>query len=163
MKIPLYLNDEKIIVSAEPAEPLLSILRREKLYSVKCGCRKGKCGNCMILLDDNAVESCLIPVGVARDCKIVTLEHFKTTPDFRDISVGFAQAGIDLCGYCNAGKFFTAYSILKKYYRPTPAQIYDSIKNLDLCCTDFTALINGILYAVAEKHTREGRETHAKK
>ncbi|MBP3365400.1 MAG: 2Fe-2S iron-sulfur cluster binding domain-containing protein [Treponema sp.] len=163
MKIPLYLNNKKIVLSAEPTDSLLSVLRREKLYSVKCGCQKGRCGNCMVLLDDTAVESCLIPVGIVRDCKIVTLEYFKNDPYYQDIVTGFSQAGINLCGYCSAGKIFTAYSVLKKFYRPSLDQIYSAIKNLDSCCTDFSTLTNGILYAVAAKHTREGKSANAKK
>ncbi len=163
MKIPLTLNNKKIVLSAEPTEPLLSVLRKEKLYSVKCGCNKGICGNCMILLDDTSVASCLIPVGIVRDCNVVTLEYFQTTVFYQDIVTGFNQAGISLCGYCNAGKIFTAYTILKKYYRPTLEQIYDAIKDLNPCCIDFATLTNGILYAVAAKHTREGKSSNAKK
>ncbi|AEB13978.1 MULTISPECIES: (2Fe-2S)-binding protein [Treponema] len=163
MKIPLYLNNKKIVLSAEPTESLLSVLRKEKLYSVKCGCQKGMCGNCMILLNDKSAASCLIPVGITRDCHIITLEYFQSNPCYQDIIAGFSKAGINLCGYCNAGKIFTAYTILKNYYRPTLDQIYSAIKNLDSCCTDFSTLTNGILYAVAEKHAREGKSSNAKK
>ena len=163
MKIPLYLNNKKIVLSAEPTESLLSVLRKEKLYSVKCGCQKGMCGNCMILLNDKSAASCLIPVGITRDCHIITLEYFQSNPCYQDIIAGFSKAGINLCGYCNAGKIFTAYTILKNYYRPTLDQIYSAIKNLDSCCTDFSTLKNGILYAVAEKHAREGKSSNAKK
>lgn len=163
MKIPLTLNDKKIVLSAEPTDSLLHILRRENLYSVKCGCEKGICGNCMVLLDDNAVPSCKIPMGIIRDSSITTLESFKANPYFQDIMTGFSQAGIHMCGYCNAGKILTAYSILQKYYRPTLEQIHTAIKNLDSCCTDYTTLTNGILYAVAAKHIREGKKTNAKK
>lgn len=163
MKIPLTLNDKKVVLSAEPTDTLLYILRREQLYSVKCGCEKGICGNCMVLLDGEPVPSCKIPMGIIRDCSIVTLEHFKTTPLYQDIMTGFNQAGIHMCGYCNSGKIFTAYSILTKYYKPTLKQIQNAIKNLDSCCTDFSSLNNGILYAVAAKHEREGKKVNAKK
>ena len=92
MKIPLYLNNKKIVLSAEPTESLLSVLRKEKLYSVKCGCQKGMCGNCMILLNDKSAASCLIPVGIARDCHIVTLEYFQSNPCYQDIIAGFSKA-----------------------------------------------------------------------
>lgn len=163
MKIPIILNEKKIVLSAEPTDTLLNILRREQLYSVKCGCEKGICGNCMILLDDTAVPSCKIPMGIIRDSKVITLEYFKTEPIYQDIINGFSQAGIHLCGYCNSGKIFTAYSILTRYHRPTLEQIHSAIKDLDSCCTDFATLTNGILYAVASKHTREGKKTNAKK
>lgn len=163
MKIPVKLNKKKIILNADPAEKLLTVLRREKIYSPKCGCEKGMCGNCMVLLDDECVPSCIVPVGIVRDCEIETLEEFVKRDIFQDIKAGFAQAGIHTCGYCDAGKIFTVYSVLKKYFRPTVEQISVAIKNLDCCCTDLTTLSNGILYAVAAKHKRELGEEYAKK
>lgn len=162
MKIPLKINNEKYVISAEPSEKLLSILRREKLYSVKCGCEEGRCGNCMVLLDDKPVPSCSIPIGIIRDSKITTLEEFKKTEIYQDIITGFNLAGITMCGYCNAGKIFTSYEILTEYYRPSIEQIQEALKGIDCCCTDKDTLINGILYAVATKHKREGRN-NAKK
>ncbi len=155
MKIPLILNNRKIVITSDPSQSLFSVLRHEKLFSVKCGCQKGICGNCMILMNGEAVPSCIIPVGTARDTEIMTLECFKETPLYADIIKGFSRAGIHLCGYCDAGKIFTAYSILKKYQRPTIDQIKSAMKYLDSCCTDFDTLTNGILYAVSEMHGRE--------
>ena len=163
MRIPVVLNDKKVILEAEPSEKLASVLRREKLYSIKCGCGKGFCGNCTILLDDHAVPSCIIPIGMVRNCSITTLEYFQTQPIYTDIIKGFSQAGISLCGYCNAGKIFTAYEVLVNYYRPNRQQLYDLINRFDTCCVDRDTLANGILYAVAAKHTREGRHINGKK
>ncbi len=163
MKIPVILNEKKIVLDAEPEESLLTVLRREKIYSPKCGCQEGHCGNCMILLDSAPVNSCLIPVGAVRDSKIITLEYFKTFPEYQDIITGFSQAHIHLCGYCNAGKIFTAYSVLRKHFRPEKEQLAETIHGLSVCCTDKDTLSNGILYAIAAKHQREGKKANAKK
>ena len=162
MKIPVILNNEKIILSAEPSENLLTVLRREKFYSVKCGCEKGVCGNCMVLLNDKPVPSCSIPVGIIRDSRIITLEALKNDPVYQDIITGFNQAGLHLCGYCNAGKILTAWKILQDKQRPEINTIRNSIKGLALCCTDYDSLANGILYAVAAKHKREGKQNGKK-
>ena len=103
MKIPLTLNGKKIILTSEPTDSLMHILRKEQFYSVKCGCEKGICGNCLVLMDGNPVPSCKIPMGIIRDSNIVTLEYLKTDPLYQDIMSGFSQAGIHMCGYCNAG------------------------------------------------------------
>jgi len=163
MKIPVTLNGKKVILDAEPSEKLINVLRKLKIYSVKCGCMEGHCGNCMVLLNDTPVVSCKIPVGIIRNSNIVTLEYFKTVPIYKDIITGFNQAGMHLCGYCTAGKVFTAYGVLKKYYRPDLKQLQDAIKGMDCCCTDKDTFANGILYAVASKHTREARSNNAKK
>lgn len=163
MIIPVTLNNKKTVLDADPSESLLTVLRREKLYKVKCGCEKGHCGNCMVLLDDDPIPSCKISASMVRECRIVTLEYFVNYPIYKDIMSGFNEAGIHLCGYCDAGKIFTAYDLLRKYRRVEPQQIFEAIKNLDCCCTDRDTLVNGILYAVAAKHAREGKLENGKK
>lgn len=163
MKIPVTLNDSKIVFDADPAESLLHVLRRENQFSVKCGCEEGFCGNCMILLDGKPVPSCIVKVGAVRDCKLVTFDYFKKFPEYQDINTGFTQAGIHLCGYCSAGKFLTAYGVLSNYYRPEIDQLYEAIRGIAPCCTDRDSFANGILYAVAAKHTREGKRNNGKK
>jgi len=156
------LNNQATVFDAEPQEKLLEVLRREKLYKVKCGCMEGHCGNCYVLIDNKPVPSCIVPVAVVRDSSIVTLEYFKNYPEYNDIMTGFKDAGINLCGYCDSGKILTAYQLLKATGRPSVKQIDNAIKNLDFCCTDHDTLINGILYAIAAKHRREGKK-HGRK
>lgn len=161
MKIPIILNGERTIIDANVDEPLLITLRKQKLYSVKCGCRKGLCGECTVLVNDTAVPSCLVPLGIARECEIVTLEYFRNTPYYQDIMAGFAKAGVSMCGYCNSAKIFSAYMILKNYPRPNAKQIYSGIKGLAPCCTDNMTLANGILYAAEARRAREKKELGA--
>ena len=163
MKIPLILNQKKVVVDAEPSETLLTILRREQLFSVKCGCQKGICGNCMVLLDGKTAASCIVPVGMVRDAQVVTLEFFQTYPEYNDIMTGFAQAGMHLCGYCNAGRILTAYEVINSCYRPDIKELYRAIDGLAPCCTDRDTFANGILYAIAAKHKREGKRAYVKK
>lgn len=163
MKIPVTINGKKTILDADPSEKLITVLRRQNLYSVKCGCMEGHCGNCMILLNDEPVSSCKIPAGITRDTEIITMEYFKTLPIYKDIIIGFNKASIHLCGYCTSGKIFTAYGIIKKYYHPEIDQIKQAIKGLDYCCVDKETFINGILYSIAEKHSREGKPNNAAK
>lgn len=155
MQIPLNLNDEKVIIDANTEDSLLSVLRREKLFKVKLGCEKGLCGNCTVLVNDKPVPSCKISISLLRNEKIETLEYFKkNSPFYSDIISGFKEASLNLCGYCEAGKIFTAYWIIKHYPHPTVKDIRDSIKYLDCCCTDKNSFINGILYAVAFNHAK---------
>ncbi len=157
MKIPIILNEEKTFVEAESDESLLTVLRRAGLLSVKCGCQKGVCGNCMVLLNDQVVKSCKVPVAIVRDCKIETLEHFKQNPDYETIMEGFKKAGIELCGYCNSAKIFTAYSVLYQKLDPDLSKdfhIQEAIKNLHPCCCDKSTLLSGIVFAVNAKKSK---------
>lgn len=147
MNISVFLNGNKTIIEARPEESLMKVLRNLSYTSVKCGCSEGVCGSCTVLLNDKPVASCKIPVGIINNEDIETLDHFLATEEYTMIKQGFDLAGIKLCGYCNAGKIFCAYQILKKNKVPDRQEIIEQVKTLAPCCTDLSTLVNGIIYA----------------
>lgn len=151
MRIPLTLNGDKIVLEAQPEDSLMKILHDYGCISVKSGCQEGFCGACSVLFDDKPVSSCKMPVGLAKDATIITLESFSRTDDYRIILEGFAKAGIKLCGHCNAGKIFAAYHILSMGKTITKEEIAEQIKSLSPCCTDMETLSNGIIHAIKIK------------
>ncbi|MBP5519194.1 MAG: 2Fe-2S iron-sulfur cluster binding domain-containing protein [Treponema sp.] len=159
MKIPVTLNGIKTILDAHADESLMKVLHKNGCPSVKSGCSTGFCGACTVLLDDKPVAACKIPAGIVRDENIVTLDHFAKTEEYSIIMSGFQKAGIKLCGYCTAGKVFSAYQILKMPKLPTRQEITDSIKALSPCCTDLETLVNGIIYAlhISNKRLKRGK------
>jgi len=148
MKVPVTLNGSKVILEAAAQESLMKVLHKNGCTTVKSGCDKGYCGACTILLDDKPVASCKIPVGLVKDRDIITLDYFLKTEEHQEIIEGFNKAGIKLCGYCNAGKIFSAYQILKLSKIPTREDIEHEVQNLAPCCTDLETLVNGIIYAL---------------
>ena len=158
MKIPVTINGEKTILDELPDTPLLIALRKLGFISAKKGCGQGKCGFCTILVDDKPVSSCIVPVGIVRDSKIITLEYFSTTKEYSDIEHGFKAAGIKLCGYCNSFKYFSVYKLLKDNYRPSKEQLLELTSEDKCSCTEQNTFMNGILYATATRHEREGRK-----
>ena len=147
MKIPIIINNTKTVIESQPDKSLLSVLRNMKLFDTKTGCAQGICGNCTILLNGKPVPSCKIPVAIVKDQTVTTLEYFKQTEIYSNIIKGFSKVGIKMCGYCNAGKIFAAYSIITSGKKPVKQFIYEHIKNLSLCCTDTKTLAEGIIYA----------------
>ena len=157
MKIPVTLNGTKTILDAHADESLMKVLHKNGCISVKSGCSSGFCGSCTILLDDHPAASCKIPAGVVRNSDIVTLDYFTKTEEYSIIMAGFQKAGIKLCGYCTAGKVFSAYQILKSPKMPKREEIADYVKALSPCCTDLETLVNGILYSVQIFNKRQMR------
>lgn len=157
MKIPVTLNGTKTILDAHADESLMKVLHKNGCPSVKSGCSGGFCGACTILLDDHPVASCKIPAGIVRNCDIVTLDYFVKTEEYTTIMSGFQKAGIKLCGYCTAGKVFSAYQILKMTKMPTRQEITDYVKALSPCCTDLETLVNGIIYSIQIANKRVKR------
>ena len=148
MKIPVTVNSSKMILEAYADESLMTVLHKNGCSSVKSGCREGGCGACTVLLNDIPVASCKIPVSLVKDMKIVTLESFQKSEYYSVIMDGFSKAGIKLCGYCNAGKIFSTYQILKSLKIPTRDEIKEQMKHLSSCCTDLETLVNGVIYAM---------------
>ncbi|MBO7582473.1 MAG: 2Fe-2S iron-sulfur cluster binding domain-containing protein [Treponema sp.] len=161
MNVPVILNGNKTILEAPADETLMSVLRRIGCASVKCGCGQGTCGSCTVLLNDNPVATCKIPLGIIQNADIVTLEYFERTKEYSIIMKGFELAGIKLCGLCDSGKIFSAYQLVKLNKIPTRDEIYEQVRSLAPCCTDLNTLINGIILALEirdngiEKATRK--------
>lgn len=148
MNVSVFLNGNKTIIEAASDDSLMRVLRKLSYNTVKCGCNSGLCGSCTVLLDDKPVASCKIPVGIVNNAEIVTLDYFENTEEYKIITQGFKLAGITLCGYCNAGKIFCTYQILKMNKIPTRQEIMNQVKDLAPCCTDLNTLVNGIIYAI---------------
>ena len=157
MQIQVTLNGTKTILDAHADESLMKVLHKNSCPSVKIGCSSGFCGACTILLDDKPVASCKIPAGIVRNCEIVTLDYFSKTEEYLNIISGFQKAGIKLCGYCTAGKVFSAYQILKMPKMPTRQEITNYLKSLSPCCTDLETLVNGVIYAIQISNKRQKR------
>jgi len=148
MNVPVTLNGNKTILEAPADETLMSVLRRIGCSSVKCGCGQGMCGSCTVLLNDNPVATCKIPLGIIQNADIVTLEYFERTKEYTMIMKGFELAGIKLCGLCDSGKIFSAYQLLKLSKIPSREEISEQVRSLAPCCTDMNTLINGIILAI---------------
>lgn len=148
MNVPVILNGNKTILEAPADETLMSVLRRIGCASIKCGCGQGTCGSCTVLLNDNPVATCKIPLGIIQNADIVTLEYFERTKEYTMIMKGFELAGIKMCGLCDSGKIFSAYQLIKLNKIPTRDEIYEQVRSLAPCCTDLNTLIRGIILAI---------------
>ncbi|HHU36581.1 MAG TPA: 2Fe-2S iron-sulfur cluster binding domain-containing protein [Treponema sp.] len=155
MIVPFVLNGELVYIDANPGERLVQILRRRfGLLNAKEGCFSGRCGSCMVLMNDEPVPSCLVPVFQVKNNTVITLEHFSKTKEYREIMEGFESAGITMCGFCNAGKIFITHAILQKYTRPSNDEIRAMFVGNICRCTDIESLIAGVRNAGAMQRRR---------
>ncbi len=156
MIITFTLNGDEVHIDANPGERLLHILRKRfTLLSAKDGCLSGRCGSCMVLMDGKPVSSCLVPLFQVKDCAIVTLEAFIKTGDYVDIAEGFAKAGVDMCGFCNAGKILVAHAILEGGLRPQKDEIRRMYSGNICRCTGIDELVNGVRNAAEIRRRRQ--------
>ena len=119
---------------------LLRALRDLGYIDVKCGCEKGDCGACAVLLDGVAVNSCLVLAGQADGCTIVTRPGWAGQHP-HPLQVAFADDGAIQCGYCTPGLVIAAKALLDRNPHPNEAEIRDAISG-NLCrCTGYGQIV----------------------
>ena len=153
MAITLDVNGERTNVPAAPETALLYVLRNDLgLNAAKYGCGFGQCGACTVLIDGEAVRSCVTPASAAVGKKVTTLEALGTAAKPGPLQQAFIAEQAAQCGYCIAGMMMSAQALLARNPDPTEAQIRTALSgNLCRCGTH-----NRIVRAVqrAAKETR---------
>lgn len=150
MKISFNLNGTNVQIDTSANERLLHVLRREfGLKSLKASCLNGQCGSCTVLINGKPVPSCIVPIFKVERAEIITLEYFKTMEEYKIISNSFEQAGVNMCGFCDAGKIFFAYSILNSGIEFSEKETEEKIRRIyssSMCrCTSFEDLLSAII------------------
>ena len=148
MKFKLILNGKEIAVNA-PANIRLSNLLRDSLgrNSIKYGCNRGRCGFCLILLDNTPVYSCLYPASRAQNSTIITLEGITQKSEYNNIVKGFKLAGVDLCPSCAPSRLLLTYHQLEKNRELTGEMIENILQSIKCDCTDNKSLKEAIYLA----------------
>jgi aerobic-type carbon monoxide dehydrogenase small subunit (CoxS/CutS family) len=120
-------------VDTEPERPLLEVLREDLgLTGTKYGCGEAQCGACTVLLDNQAIFSCVTPVSAAQGRKITTIEGLAAGGMLHRVQQAFLDEGAMQCGYCTAGMILQTVALLESHPRPTQAQIVEGL-NGHLC------------------------------
>jgi isoquinoline 1-oxidoreductase alpha subunit len=131
----LTINDRPYSVDVEPEMPLLWVLRDElKLAGTKYGCGIAQCGACTVLVNGEAVRSCVTPVGAIGAKKVVTIEGL-AKPGLTKVQKAWIEKGVPQCGYCQTGMIMSATALLAKKPKPTDADIDAAMTNLCRCGT----------------------------
>ena len=113
MALTLHINDADHLVEADPATPLLYVLRQQlKLNGAKYGCGLGQCGACTVQVDGAAVFSCLIPIAALNGRRVRTVEGLGTVAQPGPLQQAFIEEQAAQCGYCTAGMIMRAQPLL---------------------------------------------------
>lgn len=144
--IELDINGTVKEVAIENKWTLLYVLREKlNLTGSKCGCSTGDCGACKIILDGEAINSCLILAKNAVGKKIMTIEGLSDGINIHPIQQAFIDCGAVQCGYCTPGMIMSAKALLDKNPNPSEMDVRKSIDN-NLCrCTGYVKIVEAIL------------------
>jgi aerobic-type carbon monoxide dehydrogenase small subunit (CoxS/CutS family) len=145
MPTSLHINGTPRTLATDPARSLLSILRDDlTLTACKYGCGEGECGACTVLVDGQAVRSCLTPLGDCAGKKITTAESLAQNGHLHPLQQAFIDCGAMQCGYCTPGMIMSGVALLKKYPQPSRDEIIAEM-NGNICrCGTYARVISAI-------------------
>lgn len=131
-QIELKVNGRSHTLDIDTSTPLLYILRNDLgLTGPRFGCGLGQCGACTVIINGNAVRSCVTPVSTVTS-EITTLEGLAAGGKLHPIQQAWIDEQVPQCGFCQNGQMMTAKVLLDKNPRPSRAQIREAM-NTTLC------------------------------
>jgi aerobic-type carbon monoxide dehydrogenase small subunit (CoxS/CutS family) len=147
------LNGADVDVQAHPMQRLLDVLREEcRLTGTKEGCGEGECGACTVIVDGDAVVSCLVPFGQVEGRAVQTIEG----ADAQALQRAFMDHVGAQCGICTPGMIMAALALGSD---PTRKQMQEALAG-NLCrCTGYEAIFRAI--RAAKRATRESQTATA--
>jgi carbon-monoxide dehydrogenase small subunit len=147
----LDVNGEDAPVSFAPYKTLLEVLREDLgLTGTKHGCELGECGACTVLVDGEAVLSCLVLAQECEGRRIETIEGLARGAELHPLQAAFADLGGSQCGYCSPGVIMTAKALLDKDLNASKEKIREATAG-NLCrCTGYQQITEAIERAAAE-------------
>ena len=148
-KVAMVINGKPRQFVVGPDKVLLDLLREDMhLTGTKQGCdRKGQCGACTVIVNGEAVLSCLTKVAALGGAEVISVEGLGTTDNPHLIQHAFVLAGAVQCGYCIPGMIMAAKALLDKNPNPSENDIKKALAR-NLCrCTGYAKIIDAVQLA----------------
>ncbi|SDU59674.1 (2Fe-2S)-binding protein [Desulfobacula phenolica] len=146
------INKETYELAIEPNQTLADLLRNDLgLTGTKKGCDTGDCGACTVILNGDAVNSCLVLAVQANNATIETIEGLSTEDGLHPLQEAFVEHGAIQCGFCSPGVIMSAKNLLDKNSNPNDQEIREGISG-NLCrCTGYQKIFEAISSQCSDK------------
>ena len=143
--ISMTINNLEYEIAVAPNRTLGDVIRYDLgLTGTKKGCDTGDCGACTVILNGDAVNSCLVLAVQADGAEIETIEGLSTHDGLHPLQQAFVEKGAIQCGYCSPGMIMSARSLLDNNPNPTEQEIREGISG-NLCrCTGYQKIFEAI-------------------
>ena len=152
--ITLRVNGTAHTASVDVRKTLVDFLREELgLTGTHVGCEHGVCGACTILLDGQAVRSCLLFAVQADGAEITTVESLGTPDRLHPLQEAFREHHGLQCGFCTPGILMSTVRFLSEHPRPTDAEIREMLGGHLCRCTGYQGIVEAVRDA-AERLSR---------
>jgi len=147
----LHINGADVECAFNPNKTLLEVLREDvNLTGTKHGCEMGHCGACTVIVDGDAVLSCLALAVETIGHDVRTVEGLAEGGELHPVQRAFAATGGAQCGYCTPGFIMSAVALLERNPRASRAETMQALSG-NLCrCTGYTKIIEAVESAAAD-------------
>ncbi len=150
MKVTLKINGEALTLDVPPMMRLIDVLRdRLDRTATKEGCGEGECGTCTVLVDGEAMNACLIPIGQCEGRTIETAEGLSSAAEPTALDRAMVERGAVQCGFCTPGMVASVRGLLRRVEKPTEAEIREAIAGNICRCTGYKRIVEAVM-AVSE-------------
>ena len=148
--VSFTVNGQRRTVTTHPMKRLLDVLREDlNLTGTKEGCGEGECGACAVIVNDELVNSCLVPVLEASGATICTVEGLSNGGELHRIQREFIEAGAAQCGICTPGMLMASVHLLMRCPNPSLDEIREGLSG-NLCrCTGYMRIFEAVRNAAA--------------
>jgi nicotinate dehydrogenase subunit A len=154
-RISLKVNSKRQVVDTDPSTPLLYVLRNDlELHGPRFGCGLAQCGACTVIMDGNAIRSCVTPVSVAQDRNITTLEGLGSVAKPHALQAAFIEEQAAQCGFCMNGIIMNAKVLLDKNPNPSDDEIKKALDPILCRCGSHFRVIRAIKRAAGNARTK---------
>ncbi|MGL4607306.1 MAG: xanthine dehydrogenase subunit XdhC [Eubacteriaceae bacterium] len=157
--IQMMVNAKPVEVAVDSRESLADTLRNQLgLTSVKKGCEVGECGACTVLIDGEAIDTCIYLSIWAEGKSILTLEGLLGPQgELNPIQQAFVEEAAVQCGFCTPGLIMTAVAIVGSGKRYTRDELRKEISGHLCRCTGYQNILNAMERIVEEAHKVVGK------
>ena len=154
MQIHTAINGRRYTLDVQPNRTLLEVLRDDfGLTGTKCGCEIGECGACTVLLDGEAVNSCLVLAPQIDERAVITVEGLMKDGRLDPLQESFMDHDAVHCGFCTPGMLLSAKALLDHNPHSTEVDIRTAISG-NLCrCTGYVQIVEAIKRTVGDHGT----------
>jgi carbon-monoxide dehydrogenase small subunit len=145
INVILNVNGKEVTLKVGPKERLIDTLREQlNLTGTKEGCSIGECGACTVILNGEAVSSCLILTGQIGGSEVLTIEGLEVAGKLDPLQKAFIDYQAVQCGFCTPGMLMSAKALLMKNPCPSREEIKTTLEG-NLCrCTGYEQIIEAI-------------------
>ena len=148
--VQMSVNGQPIVASVEPRLTLADYLReRCGLTGTHLGCEHGACGACTVLVDGQAMRSCLMFAVQADGCQVTTVEGIASDDgELSPVQAALRDCHGLQCGFCTPGFVMSITALLQENPTPTDEEIREGLSGNFCRCTGYQGIVNAVHRAV---------------